>query len=389
MSKHRKLEPILLEDLVNSPFSQGLESVLRFQPPKIKEFPPSAGAPDPTTDRVDQTPNTGAPVLGAINSGLSNTGALDLRGFHLSPTAITTSANQGAPVLGAPVLGAYKTGAPLLEEGLVYREVAKPRPWVSAQDAHTHGEQNLYQTLFNRGKPIAPNARGLVIGVRTLARLVPMAYSNCHSNLKSLVDKLAIELRPAEKYNDGRFFVIYTYDEILRRRRAAGLTHIMKRTRSVALINPGAPNTGAPDLTEGASNTGAPPFNEGAPALDKSGAPVLGAATIKEFELGTSTPSGTVLSAIINEFGFVDADAVARLIRDCRSRVPDATDEEIAEFASMQCRRIRRMRNVNNPVGLLIDIVPRCFEGEPFARYRRERIEAAQRFEDHIDDEQS
>jgi hypothetical protein len=358
--------------LVNSPFSQGLESVLRFQPPKIKDFAPQAVAetpPEPDADGVEP-PNTGAPLLVP----------------HIQEAPESEAPNKGAPVLGAAVLEVPTSSAPVLQEALVYHEVVKPRPWVSAQDAHTHAEQNLYQTLFNRGKPIASNARGLVIGVRTLARLVPMAYSNCHANLKSLVQKLAIEQRPAEKYNDGQFFVIYTYEEILRRRRAAGLTHVMKRTRGVGLINPGAPNPGAPNFQAPHINPGAPGFNEGAPALGNPGAPSLGATTNKESQLGTSTPSGTITSAIIKEFGFVDADAIARLIRDCRRRVPNATDEEIAEFATMQCRRIRRMRNVDNPVGLLIDMVPRCFEGEPFAKYRRERIEAAQRFEEQIDD---
>jgi len=174
--------------------------------------------------------------------------ALSLERLNPEPPK-TEAVNSGAPLFGG--LGFIS------QLGLVYREAAKPRPWVSVQDAHTHAEQNLYQTLFNRGKPIAANARGLVIGVRTLARLVPMAYSNCHANLKSLVDKLAIEERPADRYNDGRLFLIYTEEEILRRRRAAGLTHVLKRTRGVSLINPLAPNTEAPVLSSAPGNPGA------------------------------------------------------------------------------------------------------------------------------------
>src|SRR5258706_8880427 len=40
MARHRKLEPIRLEDLENNPCASGLESVLRFPiPPPIEPFP--------------------------------------------------------------------------------------------------------------------------------------------------------------------------------------------------------------------------------------------------------------------------------------------------------------------------------------------------------------
>ena len=95
----------------------------------------------------------------------------------------------------------------------------------------------------------------------------------------------------------------------------------------------------------------------------------------------SSTATALVCNAIINVLGMVDDNAVALLIRKCRQRAPDATDEEIAELAAFQAHRIVRMRNVDNPVGLLIDQAPKCFEGEPFARYRREKAEEAKRIE--------
>ncbi len=278
MSKRRKLEPIQLEDLVNSPFSQGLESVLRFQPPQIKDLATPAGtgtvrAPEPSTDEINsgasdksavfkEAPEIGAPEIEPSKTEAPETEATDLIASSTSKSSHAASnspapeasyqiptfkegPNSGAPLLEAALPSPFDPPT-IVQSDLVYREIAKPRPWSSVRDAHTHAEQNLYQTLFNRGKPVAANARGLVIGVRTLARLVPMAYSNCHANLKSLVQKLAIEERPAERYNDGRLFLIYTEEEILRRRRAAGLTHVLKRTRGVSLINPEAPNPEAP-----------------------------------------------------------------------------------------------------------------------------------------------
>ena len=290
MSKRRKLEPIQLEDLVNSPFSQGLESVLRFQPPQIKDTATqtttgAATIPEPGCGDANsvppnlQAPYKEPPVIGAPVIGAPETEAVQITPPVLSepspacPPPVSnvdiiapTIHKPAASSLDAPNSGASELGAldprslapqPIVQSNLVYRETAKPRPWSSVRDAHTHAEQNLYQTLFNRGKPVAANARGLVIGVRTLARLVPMAYSNCHANLKSLVQKLAIEERPAERYNDGRLFLIYTEEEILRRRRAAGLTHVLKRTRGVSLVNPEAPDPRAPEHNSEASYSGA------------------------------------------------------------------------------------------------------------------------------------
>ena len=53
----------------------------------------------------------------------------------------------------------------------------------------------------------------------------------------------------------------------------------------------------------------------------------------------TSSPIHTALNA---EFGYVDDDAVRRLVSGCRTRTPDATDDEIATFITMTARRIRK-----------------------------------------------
>jgi hypothetical protein len=58
---------------------------------------------------------------------------------------------------------------------------------------------------------------------------------------------MAIEVRN-EGLNKPKTYLIFNYDEILRRRQAAGLTHVVRRTNGVLLVNAnsGAPNTGAP-----------------------------------------------------------------------------------------------------------------------------------------------
>ena len=44
-------------------------------------------------------------------------------------------------------------------------------------------------------------------------------------------------------------------------------------------------------------------------------------------------------------------------------------------WEAMTARRIVRMRNIDNPTGLLIEQTAKCFVGQPFAIYRREKEE--------------
>ena len=91
--------------------------------------------------------------------------------------------------------------------------------------------------MYRAGRPYSGDSRILTIGLRTLAEFSRMAYSNCKANVRSLVAKLAIDEQPGFSYTEGRTYVVYSFREILRRRKAAGLTHVV-RTRGVAFVNP-------------------------------------------------------------------------------------------------------------------------------------------------------
>jgi hypothetical protein len=258
------------------------------------------------------------------------------------------------------------------------RQLPKPRPWVSAQDGHSNGEQKVYQIMFNHGKPVNANTRCLVIGVLRLSKLVPMAYGNCLANLRSLIKKLAIDAQPAARHQDGQRFLIYSYEEILRRRRKAGLTHVLKRTSKVILLNPGTPELGTAELSSSTPSLGTAELSSGTPSLCSSGTPSLGVPFIIVFKeevsrKGTSSSSSTSLlvpQVFLEVVGFSDDDAVRRLMEGCRANAPDATEEEVAHFLRIQAARFSRNPRVQNLVGLLISQVPKCFEGESFHLYR-------------------
>jgi hypothetical protein len=222
MSKRRRLEPIRLEDLENNPCASGLESVLRFSTP-----PPSSGAP-----------GLGAPELA-------------------KDPPFTPSSKIGAPILSAPTVTAPELAS---DESIYTHRATHPaiREATSAQDGHTHGEQALFETLWRLAKPAGQGlTRALSVGERTLAAEVPMAYSTVQENLRSLARKLAIEIKPAGP-NRPKIYIVFSYDDILRRRRSAGLTHVLRRTSGVTLITAAGDPLSSGALSVGAPNPGAP-----------------------------------------------------------------------------------------------------------------------------------
>jgi hypothetical protein len=218
--------------------------------PELEALPESA--PEPTAPTLPP-PTVGAPVLAHPPEVTQDeTAAPELAAPTVGALSIDTP-NPGAPEVDALDLDVYvyrRTG-PLLH------------PAITVQDGHTHGEQALFGTLFRLARPSSSGPfRVISIGERTLASEVPMAYSTVQQNVRSLVSKLAIDVR-INKPQQPKTYLVYSYEEILRRRRAAGLTHVIRRTSGVTLVNPdhlssGAPNSGASTSNFGAASAGAP-----------------------------------------------------------------------------------------------------------------------------------
>lgn len=71
----------------------------------------------------------------------------------------------------------------------------------------------------------------------------------------------------------------------------------------------------------------------------------------------------------------IDDDGVRLLIDGCQRNDPACTDDEIAHFAGMSADKIRQQKNVTNPVGLLINQVPRFFPGAELTAYRARKAQ--------------
>jgi hypothetical protein len=203
----------------------------------------------------------------------------------------------GIPSSGIPDLAASELdcGEPL--------EIRPPRDYPIrearlAQDAHTRGEQAVYAALWK----VSEEGKRLVsIGLTTLARRAGMSRSTCQANLATLEAKLSIEIHEPRAKGGSRSYRVLSYEEILRRRRAAGLTHFQRVTSSVRLLSAvgrdldaGIPNVGMPKLNFTIPNLGIPENNSGIPDSGmpgaSSGIPTLGTENISNRSNKTTTP---------------------------------------------------------------------------------------------------
>ena len=254
--KH-KLEPISIEELAGTTGMSGFCSFLTRD----------SSTPVPALDTADKLApiETSAPVWTAPDPGAPKPSAASPAALVLSapgssapepiaaPSATLehpTVADLGARASSAPDWGANESDAAESSALDFYpRRRVRIRGAVTVQDAHSLAEQAVYDAMYRTGKPHQGDSRVLTIGLRTLAELSRMAYSNCKANVRSLVAKLALEERPGFSYTEGRTYIIYSFREILRRRRAAGLTHVI-RTRGVAFVDPATglelPDSSAP-----------------------------------------------------------------------------------------------------------------------------------------------
>lgn len=251
------------------------------------------------------------------------------------------------------------------------------------QDAHSLAEQAVYDAMYRTGKPHQGDSRVLTIGLRTLAELSRMAYSNCKANVRSLVAKLALEERPGFSYTEGRTYIIYSFREILRRRRAAGLTHVI-RTRGVAFVDPATglelPDSSAPQsgaLESRARDSKSSAFERdraSAPGRPESSAPqapayIRNRNIIRNTEEESSSSLTAIVGALARYVPDVDDDVAADLWRRCLDNAPAARIDEILRVIHLKAGK----PGIRVPLGFLLTAVPKCFKGDSYRQFRAER----------------
>jgi len=346
------------------------ESGLRSRPQSVTQILPQKRQEAITTP-VEATPDIKAPVI---------TTAIRTASPPEQPTPVRTTPDITTPV------------------------ISQARPYnlhraVLVQDGHSHTEQLLYDILWRSAKSAGQGDvyRFVQIPQSELAAAVRMTTKNLRIALDRLVEKLAIE--ELQSFDRGtriaRTWKVYSYKSILERRKAAGMEWVI-RDRGVRFIDPGSipvkpTRVVMPEalITTGVKSTESTPVGSPQTTAVKTTPPLIGqVSSPKDRTMSTAPAPPLVAAAIIDVFGFVDDDALKILVRKCRNNAPDATDQEIAELGAMTARRLARMRNVDNHIGLLITQTAKCFLGEPFAIYRREKHENERRYAAMMEEEQ-
>jgi hypothetical protein len=350
------LQPITYDELVNSSSMDGLISFL-----DVKPGAPSSGAPQLRSVPVNEDSRPDVIPFPALVPQDIPTGG---------KPPLSRDASIGAPNVGAPefteeparsaTAGFFTLSSP----DIIHSRPLEIREARYAQDGHTSGEQRLYEVLYKLGRPVAKHANAVTIGERSLASQARMSYSSVQENARSLARKLAIEIRAASSKNSPKTYVVFSYDEILKRRRSAGLTHYFRRTSAVELVDPRSIDGSMSCSEVGESgHSGAPEL--GAPVVEKMPAQSRGS------EIDNSFPH-QVLAAIRTTLLKADDDAALRIVAECRRVAPDVTAAEIADFILIEGPAIARNKSVQNPLGVLIRHIPRCC-GETLKQLRAEK----------------
>jgi hypothetical protein len=223
------------------------------------------------------------------------------------------------------------------------------------------------------------------MGMAEIAARANIAKKNARHNISRLFDKLALEILESFESSTAipRLYRVFSYVQILERRRAAGMEYVLR-------------NKGVMFCTADGSEMIASPVR--ASASDKQQAlrpaPVKGrrvrntpnqSQAQPQTEIRQDAPQRSqvnerdalIVSQALNQFWMVDEAAAGQLIRACLQIRADATAEEIAYFVSEKADVIRFNKGIQNPTGLLLTMVPNCFAGQPFEQFRQRREEQA------------
>jgi hypothetical protein len=269
-------------------------------------------------------------------------------------------------------------------------EPARCKPATLVQHGHTSGEHAVYTALWNLGGPPdrKDEYRDVSVGYDKLAAQVSASKRNMQRILDTLRQKLAIEMiRPeVSGLRQGKTYRVYGMGEILRRRREAGYTWAFRNRSGVDLVKMSTVDKLA---TVGTLPTVASQATVGSLSTETVDTLSTGAVDSLSTPLGTflgrteEASSSALVEAAARHGLVLDDDAANKIVRRCRSGDEAASLEEIAYFTEAKINQLRRRRNIENWVGLLLQAVPAYFTGEAveLRRYRAERAgqDAAQR----------
>lgn len=360
-SRRPKLQPISVDELYSAPGMSGFVSFLNVKPWEQQ------------TEILDEltgveSPPVILPQAHTITPERMLTTPLSTSQLPV-PSFQTSEANPN---------GIEVTTTTLVESTRVSSSYRQPlvREVRFLQDSLSFGEEALYNALWANAEQLSSDAKVISIGFERMSRLARLTDKNCKINCKSLIGKNVIEILAETDFRAGRTYKVYNFKSALQRQKDAGLTHVI-RTRGVQFVDPISGHA----LTPTAHNRRVATMVQTTPVKSEltrvrstgltgvksaNSTPVnsTNSSLLRHPESQPSTAIADLVCVLQDELAIGDGDAARQIIRACRTNAPDATDEDIARCVRSEARRIRLNRRIENPVGLLITQVPKCFQGD-------------------------
>jgi hypothetical protein len=259
---------------------------------------------------------------------------------------------------------------------------SKIRKCVLAQEGHSLGEEAIYQLLWRSGKPETNDpvgARIIRLGSAEIGVKINMSKKNVRQNIARLYEKLALEI--SENFetsnSQARTYRVFSYKQILERRRAAGMEYVLRNKGVVFVSKDGEELVSSPAYVS--SPGGETPIRPGVPkkrrrtaeSPESSKVPTYPTVVDESAPAPSEDADLTLVSKALNRYWTVDQAAAVQLLRECRRIRSDARAEEIAFFVQEKLELARQNRNITNPTGLILSMVPQSFVGSAFEEFRR------------------
>lgn len=211
--RHHPLEPLTYKEAVESTSMTGLVSFLSIRPQDLSRTPE-----DRSTDSNDE------------QKGSAERGPAEPHDRDHSIEPVVPSSLPSDRLLDLPSELESESFRGSTEAVANVRQSVKIHRCLSAQDAHSLGEEALYQMLWREGKQETPETRIVAIGWKQMSKKVQLTDKNAKHNTQKLIQKLAIEVVANEdsRSRTPRTYRVYSCPAVLDRRRSAGFQYVTK-----------------------------------------------------------------------------------------------------------------------------------------------------------------
>jgi predicted transcriptional regulator len=257
-----------------------------------------------------------------------------------------------------------------------------------AQQALTHVEEAVYDVLWGpKKKGELETCRLAQVGYAELAAKSRVSKRTIQSIIDRLLEKRFIRIeKPADIMRRApTVYRVFSYAAMRKHQRDTGRNWVVRtgkgvfyarRSSSTVEARPSATVEALPAATVEARSTSTVADRSSSTVARTSSSTVEAASTPKRegtAATGTSSSEAAAVQQALARYGPADDDAVLRLMAACRQAAQGATGEEIAHFVQVKGEQLRARRDIQNPIGMLLRSVPRCFDSKMLMDYRRDR----------------